>query len=428
MISEYLPFTFYLMVGCWLIYSRRLFKLSGIPSWVMMLVFCLKVAVGVLYGLYFNLPKQRTGADTWRFFKESFYETDLLKQHPFEFVQSLFVHGYQQQGNLFVGSNSYWNDLKENVVIKFIAICNLLTGTQYYADVVLFNFCFMVGLDALYKTIKSQSSAPPAAIFASVFLLPSTLFWGSGLHKDGLLISAIGVLMYCFQRQLVQKRWSIHTVWLILSFLFIFAIKNFVALAIFPALLAWWLAERNKQRYQYYFIAVYCGGLLLMMMLSVMHPSLNALKYIANKQQEFLQLSGNSAIPVPPLLPTLESVFHYLPTAIDVAFFRPHLFEIKNPAYALSFMENIGYACVVIAFIWFTRNKRRLPPFYTCCLFFSLSILLLDGFTVTFTGAIVRYRSLMLPFLIGPMVAMLPFKRWLWVAGNGKKTGIQGSI
>ena len=124
-------------------------------------------------------------------------------------------------------------------------------------------------------------------------------------------------------------------------------------------------------------------------------------------------LNGNSAISVPPLLPNTESVFHYFPTAIDVAFLRPHPLEIKNAAYAMAFVEIVMNTIITIVFLWLTKNKRLMPPFYVFCFYFGLSILLLDGYTVTFTGAIVRYRSLMLPILIAPMVGMIPFKKQL---------------
>jgi hypothetical protein len=43
--------------------------------------------------------------------------------------------------------------------------------------------------------------------------------------------------------------------------------------------------------------------------------------------------------------------------------------------------------------------------------FFSFSFLLTIGYTVNFLGAIVRYRSIVLPFLLGPVICLIDWNR-----------------
>jgi hypothetical protein len=205
-----------------------------------------------------------------------------------------------------------------------------------------------------------------------------------------------------------QKAKAKHYLIFSLSFIFIFFTKSFVALAAIPALVGWWLSANNHKRSHYYFILVYAGGMILLMSISLLGSHFNLLTYIANKQHEFLALKGNSAIAVMPLQPTTEIFIKYLPTALDIAFLRPHITELRNPAYLLSFLELLLCAVIICLFAWFATEKKKAAPFLVCCFYFALSILLIEGYTVTFTGAIVRYRSLMLPFIISPMVAMIP--------------------
>ncbi|MFP5040101.1 hypothetical protein [Parasediminibacterium sp. JCM 36343] len=410
MTIDCLPFLVYLLLFCFIITRVTFFRKSGIRLFLLVGIFCLKVGVGVLYGLYFNLPSQSGTADTWRFYRESLPETQLLLHEPLLFVKSLVSHGYAQAGNLFVGANSYWNDLKDNIIIKLLAIANVFTRSNYYVDIVFFNFCYLFGLVAFYKLVKTYSNTHKYLLIIGVFLLPSFLFWCSGIHKDGLLFSALGIVFYSFQKVIKKQAIAKHYLFFALAILFIFFIKNYLALALVPALASWWLADRNHQRHQFYFIAVYMGGLLALMIISLLGNGYNALYYLTNKHQEFLLLNGASAIKTRVLAPTIESVVKYLPTAIDIAFFRPHISEIKNAAYAMSFAEIIIYLIITIAFLWLVRNKKLMPPFYICCFYFALSILLLDGYIVTFTGAIVRYRSLVAPLLIAPMMGMIPFR------------------
>ena len=406
---DIIPFLLYLLLFCFIITRIPFFKKSGIAWWLLVGLFVLKVVSGVAYGFYFNLPAQRVGADTWRFYRESLPETELLLHNPALFVKSLFMSNYAERGGLFSGTNSYWNDLKDNLIFKLLAICNVFSRTNYYTNVIFFNFLHLFGLVAFYRLVKPYSTVHQYLLLIPIFLMPSFLFWGSGIHKDGLLLSALGMFLYCFNQVIKKERKSKHFVMIIFTFLLIFFIKSYVAIALFPAVLGWWLADRNHQRHEFYFLSVYSGCILLLMIVSLFGSHYNALFYVANKQHEFLLLKGNSAINVPTLRPTVESVLHYLPTAIDIAFIRPHISEIKNIAYTMAFGETLLNASILIAFLLFAKHKRLMPPFYICCIYFALTVLLLDGYTVTFTGAIVRYRSLMLPILITPIVAMIPF-------------------
>ena len=416
---DIIPFLLYLLLFSFIITRIPFLKKSGIAWWLLVGLFVLKVFAGVAYGMYFNFPAQRAGADTWRFYRESLPETELLLHNPLLFVKSLFMSNYAERGGLFSGSNSYWNDLKDNLIIKFLAICNVFSRTNYFTNILFFNFLHLFGLVAFYRLVRSFTNVHQYLLLIPIFLMPSFLFWGSGIHKDGILLSALGMFFYCFNRVIKKESSSKHYLMIAFSFLLIFFIKSYVAIALFPAVLSWWLADRNNQRHQFYFFAVYSGGILALMAVALLGDHYNALFYVANKQHEFLLLKGNSAINVPTLMPTTESVIHYLPTALDVAFIRPHFSEIKNIAYLMAFGETLFNACILIAFLIFAKHKRLMPPFYICCLYLALSVLLLDGFTVTFTGAIVRYRSLMLPILITPLVAMIPFSS----LGKEKKRG-----
>jgi len=410
MTIDILPFLLYLLLFCFIITRIPFFKKSGIAWWLLIGLFCLKVFVGVGYGLYFKTPALLDKADTWRFYRESITEKQLLLHQPIQFVKSLFTSKTPEAGGLFVGKDSYWNDLKDNIIIKLFAVCNVFTRNNYFTNVIFFNFLYLFGLVAFYKLVQLHSRTHQYLLIVAIFLLPSFLFWASGIHKDGLLFSALGVVFYSFFRIIKKDGKPKHWAALIICLPFIFFIRSYLAIALVPGLLGWWLADRNHQRHQYYFLAVYSGGFMLLMLVALLGDHFNALHYLVNKHQEFLMLNGNSAISVPTLLPNTESVLHYFPTAIDIAFFRPHLLEIKNPAYAMAFAEIVINTIITIAFLWLTKQKKLMHPFYIFCFYFGLSILLLDGYTVTFTGAIVRYRSLMLPIVIAPMVGMISFK------------------
>lgn len=336
-------------------------------------------------------------------------ETDLLLNDPALFLKSFFTHGYAIRGGLFDSSDSYWNDLKDNVVIKLWALINIPANKEYYASIPYFNIVFLLGQMAFHKALANHAKVAPVWFFGFVFLMPSFLFWCSGPHKDGLVFAAIGVIVFVFDRWIAANRPGIVDGFLFFgAFSALFAIKNYMALLLVPCLFAWWLSVRAQLSVFWAFAGVFAAGAVLVTIVASLFPCADPLVFLSRKQNSFLLLKGNSAINVPPLRPTLASVAAYFPTAIDIGLFRPKLNELKGPAYWMAYLETIVYQTLAISLFFFRKQLERVPAIFAACFVFGMCVLLLDGYTVTFIGAMVRYRGIVLPLIVGPLVAFLP--------------------
>lgn len=376
-------------------------------------LFSMKVLAGVLYGWFYMQPVYFATSDTWHFFNLSKNETDWLFKDPVAFFKDIFFYGYERSGNLFLGENSYWNDLKSNVIIKLLAICNVFTFKNYWADVVFFNFLSFFGPVALYRIIRSLFKINNYVLIVAVFLIPSFLFWCSGVHKDGLIFTCVAVIMYHFYVQLQAKKivWRSLSIALFL-FIVIFALRNFMALLLFASLAVWLLSYAYSKKAKLILVSLVIAGLLFFMFSGYLNNSLDMQQYIIEKQNEFKQLSGASAIAVPALEHNAGSFLQFLPTAIDIAFFRPHFTEIKNYSYLPAIAETLLFWVVVFISLFLGRGRKTTneqKAFIYCCLLFSISFLLLAGYTITFSGAIVRYRAVVLPFLFVPLLNNISF-------------------
>jgi amino acid transporter len=74
-------------------------------------------------------------------------------------------------------------------------------------------------------------------------------------------------------------------------------------------------------------------------------------------------------------------------------------------------IEVIAFILLFLAFVMFRKKDMKLDPFIMFCVVFSLSLLIIIGYTVNVLGAIVRYRSLILPLLIVPMACLTDWNR-----------------
>lgn len=399
-------FVFYLVLFSIAIISIPFFKNAGIGKVTLIGIFAIKVCAGFAYANFFLLPQYYEGADTWRFYRQSLVETKWLLNNPAAFIKDLFIYGYNNSGNLFSGENSYWNDLKSNVVVKIISIINVLTNNSYWICILFFNFLFLFGLVALIKLLVEIFQGKKWIIITSIILLPSTLFWSSGIHKDGLILSATGIVIYLFHLMLKKRLTLPKALVAILCLLLIFSLRNYILFALIPGLISWYIASRFSGKVVIIFLSVYVIGISLFFLVPLISPSLNFPLFITQKQFEFLLLEGGSKVHVKVLEPKFTSFLSFFPQAIDMAFLRPHINEIKNFSYIPAVIE-IFLLLIMLVFCLFKMNvKASIKPEVLFFVFFAISILLIAGYTIPFTSAIVRYRSFAWPFLITPLVCL----------------------
>ncbi len=376
-------------------------------------LFLIKLSAAFVYGIYFSQASLLPTSDSWNYFHLSIGETDWLLRDPIAFIKDIFTSGYHQSSNLFLEGNSYWNDLKSNVMIKIMAICNLFTFKNYYANAVLLNYMYFFGPVAVYRIFTHTSQRNIPAVMA-VFCIPSFLFWCSGAHKDGLLFTCIGLIVYFFNIQLKNRKLNYSYIFYsLLLIALIFALRNFLAFLLLPALLVWALCDFYPKKKWFIILGIYGIGISLFFLTGFLKDANNFPEYIVKKQEEFKVLGGGSQIDLPVLEPTVTSYIHFLPYALDISFFRPHFSEWKNISTIFTTLELCVLWLIVLLSIFFARkNPVFSTSFFVFCCCFTISVLLLCGYTITLSGAITRYRSIILPFIITPFVLgwVLQFK------------------
>ena len=77
--------------------------------------------------------------------------------------------------------------------IKVLSICSLLGGGKVVWIMFWYNVVGMLGPVYLLKRVAPYFDSKLNRRWLLVFLIPQVLFWGSGLHKEGFIIS-----MQCF--------------------------------------------------------------------------------------------------------------------------------------------------------------------------------------------------------------------------------------
>jgi hypothetical protein len=131
-------------------------------------------------------------------------------------------------------------------------------------------------------------------------------------------------------------------------------------------------------------------------------------RYVSERQIEFIKISkeGASTININPLYPNFRSFFNNIPQAINHSLMRPYFTEIESFVYLPFAIEIFLFEILFLLFIFFRKKESITDPLIYFCVFFSVTMFLVIGYTIPIIGAIVRYRSiyfilLMIPIMCG---------------------------
>lgn len=403
-------FAAYLILFAWLITKVKFFTRSGLTTSQLIIIFLLKVMAGIFYGwigVYYGQMAQMV--DTWAYHYESIKEYHLLLSDPGEFVASLFRNHYEGgYTNFLVSKNSWWNDLKANFLIKIMALFNLLSFGHYYINLIFYSFITMFGPVAIYRVMQDVFPKKRLAVLLATFLVPSFIYWTSGLHKDGLIFLGFALVAYHLYFGLKEKRFPLYRMALILAgFVLVLILRNFFILALVPAALAWIVASRWRFKPVYVYLSVYLVTAVVFFTAKYIHPKLDLAEAVVIKQKEFLELGGGSAVEVNELKPSVGSFIMNAPQAFSISTIRPFPSDVHHLLSLAAAVEINALLLFFIVFLFWRKNGTTLTPFLLFCLFFSFSLLMMIGYSVNVLGAIVRYRSFVFPFLIVPMMAKI---------------------
>ena len=379
---------------------------------------------GIFYGwigIYYGGLAQM--ADTWGYHYGSIQEYHLLHDDPREYFTNLFRDPYEGGLLKFFGStDSYWNDLKGNVFVKILSVFNILSFGSYWVNVIFYSFLTMFGPIAIFRVMKDFFPDKKTPVLLASFLVPSFLYWTSGLHKDGLIFTGISLIIYHFYFGMKEKTFNFsRIIYIAIGFLLILVFRNFLLVIITPALLAWVLSNRFPKRSLIVFSSVYLLFIILFFSVRYLNPGLDFPQAVVNKQQAFMKLTGGSAVQIRELQPTVGSFLKNTPEAITLSTIRPYPGDVHHILSLAAAVEVDFLLLMFILFHFFKTNSIQSRHFIYFCIFFSFSVLLTIGYTVNFLGAIVRYRSIIIPLLIVPMAALMDWNRLFGVIFNNIK-------
>lgn len=312
---------------------------------------------------------------------------------------------------------------------RFAGLVNLFSFNSYWACTLIFAAFSFIGLWLLFISFFKQFPQQHQQLAIVTLFVPGVVFWSSGIMKDSICMLFIGVIVYCIQNIFLYNRNIIFNIIMTaLGFYVLVNLKAYIALALIAAIALYAiLAVKTKIKNKTAralvtpVLAVFmAGGALLMMRNIGQYFEKYSLENLAETAQTYqgyherTSVAGRGTTGVRtgsgytlgeinfnnPL-----NIIGKFPLAVNVTFFRPYVWEVKNPVMLLSALESLAILLFTINVIrrkgfgkffkMFASNKDVL---------FCMTFALIFGFAVGFTtynfGSLVRYKAPCIPFFL----------------------------
>lgn len=405
----------YTMLFIIIIGKFRFFRMDGFPSFTASWIFILKVIAGIILGIvYTKYYTDRKTADIFKYFDDSAILFNSIYLHPWDFIRMLtgydatnpeLQHYYESMVS-WNNSDNIYNDnrnlIRLNTLLRFFSM-----GT-YYVHTVFMCFISLCGLIGIYKVLYEEVKGKSLELFAAVFLLPSVIFWNSGMLKDGLMIFAFGILFYNFHLFITKGLTPSRLILIVVTALWLSILKLYILMIILPGLILLWFFKKKPHLTTYtfqIFAGLYIIYFAIIFNLKYVFHDYDFAHMIYRKQYNFLNLitivKAGSVIDIPVLKGNAWSILKNTPQAFYTILVRPYIWEAHAVFIIMAALENL--LILFLIFISLVSADFRQPinkPLMAFSAWFVFILFSLTGLVTPVMGAFVRYKVPALPFLL----------------------------
>ena len=418
-ILEILTFTFYLAAFTFALMKIPFFHIDGAKRSLIRILWAYKLVAGVAFYLIFSLYQPySTGCDSLIYFEDGKKLATIAKESPAEYLQ-LLTGCYSSTSSIEKQTTDleYWNRSfpsvvpnDNRIVIRINSLFSFISFGFYRVHLLFMAFLSFIGLFLIYKTAAKILTGNKRTLLVAIFIIPSTVFWSAGDLKEPILILLLGCFMYGLVNFAKGKQWK-HLLLLIISSYLLLYTKPYVLALIIPCSVSFLIVERNKIRREYLiYLAVFAIFGALIVIVATYFPNYSAAKILAQKQFDFISMvnasNSGSKFEIPLLEDSFFSLLKNSPIALFNSLSRPWIWESKVWPQTLAAIENMIVICATFTLILkFRLSKIEHRNIALFALLFSVLLFILAGLITPNMGALVRYKSIGLPFFLITLVS-----------------------
>lgn len=382
------------------------FKLVGA------IVFCM------VYIFYYK------GGDTIGYYESARALTNLLLQKPLGFFTVINNKPSWPTFFIFTGTTGYpdpsfFFDPNTFFVTKLLVPIMLISFKSFILTSIILSWVSFTGIWRLYLLFCRYYREFRFSLALAILFVPSAIFWGSGILKDSITLSASGWFIYSFHESFIAKQKKRrYLVYLFVSAYFIISIKPYILIALIPGAFIWFFHQKiskiSNKFLKYstipfiYALSIFIGYMILLSLgtLDIQHLLQEAvIKQTDLKRAEY----RGSSFDIGTYDATIAGALSVTPAAIIAGIYRPFVWEAKNIVMFLSGIENLFYLGLTLLILIKLRFFRIFNilfnnPLVLFSLSYSILFSLIIGLSTSNFGALVRFKIPFLPEFVSSLV------------------------
>jgi len=369
----------------------------------------LKIAGGMVYALYHVYIYK--GGDTFAFYAAARDLQDYFSISEPETWAS-FTAKYDSSTFYFTKYNGFLKGLDVLFIVRIIGIINYFALNSYFTTTLIFSFISFLGLWHFFTTFSRIYPSHKKLFLFATFYIPTTLLWSSGVLKDTVTIGSIGWMAYAVANLFIFNDKKIMSIiYLFIGIYFTFILKPYLVYLLLPAFFIW-IQSNIKSKITSNFIRnlitpVLSISIIISSYFVLTTLSSSAGKYSLNNWENTLrgfhtwhdyltQTSHQSGYSLGEMEYTLIGVLKKFPAAINVTFFRPYIWEIRNIPTLLGALEGLFFLFSTL-FVFYKAKGRIIESLVKnkdvlFLLSFAIPFAFIVGLSSYNFGALSRYK------------------------------------
>jgi hypothetical protein len=383
------------------------------------------IGVCIVYQLYYS------GGDTINYYQTSTAISNLISKDISVFFDVLFGNNSKVNRAFFdetTGYPVYWMDKTALFVARLLVPLCFLSFKSFIIMSMLLSWICYSGIWRLFLLFNEHFPQLEKQFAISFLFIPSVAFWGSGLLKDSITLSAVGWYTCYFYYFFIRKKYTLMGIcYIVISSYLLINIKPYIFFALLPGSLIWLSNERLAKVQSSFLKAMAAPFFILIgvgisfLLLSQMGDVLGLYSIdkvleravVVNIDQKQEYYGGNSFdigdFDADPL-----SMLGKAHLAIAATLFRPYLWDVRNVVMLASALENT-YIMLLTAFLllrlkivgFFSLIGKN--PMLLFSVLFSLFFAFSVGIATSNFGSLVRLKIPCIPFYVASLFVLKYF-------------------
>ncbi len=353
--------------------------------------------------------------DTVYYFEGARTLSNILLNDPVEYFKLLLSsHQFDPELAYIRGYILYAKAPEEWLMTKITSPIALLSLNRFFITQILMSFFVFIGNWKMFQAFLLFFPKKDKEAFYAVFLVPSVIFWGSGILKDSITFAFLGIFLFYTVKAFFLYKFKVKYYLIIaVSLWVIFSIKAYIILSFIPVLLIGWVANNRKRIKSQFFRSLLTPFIIIFSLvggyLTINFLQSESEKYSIDNIQSRVEgfhswhtTTGGSSYNLGEVEYTILGILKKVPDALNYTYYRPYITEVSSVVTALGALESLFFIIlsVYVSVLYRVRLAKLIyrNPFLTICFLYALIFGFIVGFTSYNYGALARYKIPVMPF------------------------------